>query len=523
MSQLRADLIRTASPVGRLLRRGATAGIAAVALLAGAGAAGANAASVFYIVGAGNGHGVGMSQYGAYGYALHGADYRSILAHYYQGTSLGSVDPNQIVRVLLEDSQSSSFSDATQASGIELALPQKRAKAARHASPTPAPHEGSVSLNAGVTYSARIAAGGALVLSDQSGRVVARFGSPVTISSAVPIDVAGLGAYRGALELQGDGGGGVETIDAVQLEDYVCGVVAAEMPASWSLAALEAQAVAARTYAITADVGGDGYTLYADTRSQEYGGVAAETPSSDEAVAATTGQVVTYRGVPVITYFFSSSGGYTEDNQNVWPGSTPEPWLQGVPDPYDDAGGDPYHHWQFELALGSATAKLGALVKGALVGVRVIQHGVSPRIITAQIVGTRGRVTVSGEQLEQLFGLQSTYAAFTTITTGAISTTVTMPAHSARELPGVPSRIVAAIVRLVRVPVGLPTLGVRGRVFPAPGRGARVTVEAVQRGGGWRTVGSAPLTGGRYALVVPSPGTYRVLYAGLSGPAVSVS
>ena len=100
------------------------------------------------------------------------------------------------------------------------------------------------------------------------------------------------------------------------------------MPSSWAAAALEAQAVAARTYAITTTVDGNGYDLYSDTRSQMYGGVSAETPSTDAAVAATSGQVVTYDGKPVVTYFFASSGGHTESIQNVWAGATPEPWLR---------------------------------------------------------------------------------------------------------------------------------------------------------------------------------------------------
>src|SRR5207302_1038493 len=81
------------------------------------------------------------------------------------------------------------------------------------------------------------------------------------------------------------------------------------------------------------------------------GGVAAETASTNAAVAATRGQVVTYSGVPAVTFFFSSSGGHTENIENVWSGATPEPWLRGVSDPYDSAGGDPYHHWGYDLTV----------------------------------------------------------------------------------------------------------------------------------------------------------------------------
>ena len=98
-------------------------------------------------------------------------------------------------------------------------------------------------------------------------------------------------------------------VKRVPLERYVRGVVAAEMPSSFPAAALEAQAVASRTYALTSDAGGSRFDVYSDTRSQVYRGVAAETSATNAAVAATAGQVVLYAGKPVITYFFASSGG----------------------------------------------------------------------------------------------------------------------------------------------------------------------------------------------------------------------
>ena len=74
----------------------------------------------FTIRGAGFGHGVGMSQYGAYGYALHGATYDAILKHYYRGTALGSADPDRTVRVLLQSGNSASFSGAVKAGSRKL-------------------------------------------------------------------------------------------------------------------------------------------------------------------------------------------------------------------------------------------------------------------------------------------------------------------------------------------------------------------------------------------------------------------
>lgn len=456
-------------------------------------AAPAPAASVFYVRGGGYGHGVGLSQYGAYGYALHGADYRTILAHYYQGTTLGAANPGRIVRVLLKTG-SAAFSGATRA--------------------------GSTALNAGVTYSVQPQSGGSLALADSSGKRVGTFPAPLTVTGAGPLTLAGVGRYRGSLQFRA-AGGGVETVNALSLDDYVRGVVAAEMPSSWSPQALEAQAVAARTFAITSHVGGAAFDVYSDTRSQAYRGVAAETRSTNAAVAATGGQIVTYGGRPVTTYFFSSSGGYTENVENVFGGS-PQPWLRGVPDPYDGAGGDPYHRWSYRMSVAAASGKVGGLVKGSLVGIKVLRHGASPRILTASVVGTRGKTTVSGVGLQQRFGLRSTWAQFTTITTNAGSV-----AHIPRRTSGAHSLDISAITAQTAAAVsdyvhqvlsaGVPI--VYGKVFP----GTRGSLLLVQRLAGrrWQTARRAHLgSGGAYRVRVPGAGSYRVLFGGLAGPTV---
>jgi stage II sporulation protein D len=423
--------------------------------------AAARAATTFSIRGGGDGHGIGMSQYGADGYALHGATYQFILAHYYQGTSLGTTSPARTVTVLLATG-TGSFSGATSATGSG---------------------SGRATLHAATTYDVTPAAGRGVQLTTASGAVVGTFPPPLTVSGPAPLQVPHLGAYRGSLKFY-PAAGGVETVNAVGLDDYVRGVVAAEMPAGWPSAALAAQAVAARTYAITATVGAADYELYSDTRSQVYGGVSAETPSTDAAVAATAGQIVTYAGQPAVTYFFSSSGGYTESIQNAWTGSTPEPWLVGVPDPYDGAAGDPYHSWSSQMSLAAAARKLAGLVKGSLIGIEVTRHGVSPRIVQARVVGTRGTSTVSGTQLQGIFGLDSTYASFTTITTLD------------------------------------PSGRLSGTVFPVPpSRSVAVQTDAVH---GWQPAGSVPVSAsGAFSTTEPS-GRYRIADGPVDGPAITI-
>jgi SpoIID/LytB domain protein len=201
------------------------------------------------------------------------------------------------------------------------------------------------------------------------------------------------------------------------LERYVRGVVAAEMPASWPMAALEAQAIASRTYALTSHAGGSRFDVYADTRSQVYLGRAAETARTNRAIAATAGQIVLYAGRPATTYFFASSGGMTESIENSFLGSTPEPWLVGVADPFEDRA---TASWRLSLSWSAAAVRLRGLVKGSLRGIEVLRRGVSPRIVAALVLGSRGSTPVSGPDLAGRFGLASTWAYFSLRTGGRL-------------------------------------------------------------------------------------------------------
>jgi stage II sporulation protein D len=436
--------------------------------------------SGFYIRGGGDGHGIGLSQYGTLGYAQHGWSYSRILAHYYEGTTIGSVSPSTIIRVLLEDG-SASFSGADSKVGTKTLKPA-------------------------TTYAVRPAADGKMDVLDGATKV-AEVSSPLTVSGPGPLTVAGLGQYRGDLVFRPDSSGGVQTVNALDIEDYVRGVISAEMPSSWPAQALRAQAVAARTYALTSGSVSSTFDVYSDTRSQMYEGVAAETPATDAAVAATRGQAVTYHGVPVVTYFFSSSGGHTESIQNVWLGSSPEPWLRGVPDPYDGAGGNPNHRWAYNLSVPAAARRLRGLIKGSLVGIRVLKHGTSPRIVEAAVVGTGGSTEVTGPALQQDFGLMSTYMAFTTVSTrGAFSASTSGGSGSGGASTGAG-------------PSGRRSLS--GRVFPTQ-RGVPVLVQRLEKRG-WKTVGRAhTVNGGHYTAGISGPGRYRIKYGEVGGPALTM-
>src|SRR3954471_11622808 len=362
----------------------------------------APAASRLVVKGHGFGHGIGMSQYGALGYAQHGAGYKDILGHYYEQTAVAPLGASPDVRVLLQSGRRAVVTGVVAGAGRKL--------------------------NARSTYVARAASGGRVALYSASGRRLGAGASPLRL--AAPKDgfftlrggaANGLsgGRYRGALEVRASGAG-VQAIDAVGLEGHVRGVVSGESPSAWPAEALKAQAVAARTYAVTTNVGSatDGIDQYADTRSQMYKGVAAEFPSTDAAVAATAGEVVEQSGRAVTTYFFSTSGGHTEDIENSFVGSLPRPWLKGVTDPYDSVS--PRHSWgPFSFSQARVQAKLKGLVRGSFRGITVLQRGVSPRIVRAEIAGTHGVTQVTGPQLRARFGLFDTWATFTYISADA--------------------------------------------------------------------------------------------------------
>ena len=436
---------------------------------------GAGAASRFTIRGAGFGHGVGMSQYGAYGYALHGWTYDRILAHYYTGTDLGDAG-SSTVRVLIQGSVSSAaVSGATSAGGSRL--------------------------NPGRTYYVKHGStSGTVALYNAAGKKLKQVSTMLTLRGSV-LRLSGVGSYRGSFQFRPSGVFGVQTVNALRMEDYVRGVVSRESPASWPAEALKAQAVAARSYALTTSKGGFGFDQYADTRSQVYGGVAAETAATDAAVRATRGEVVEYNGEPVTTYFFSTSGGETENVENSL-GGEPEPWLKGVKDPYDSES--PKHRWgPYRWSMGYTASRLSGLVKGTFKGIDVVERGVSPRIVLADIVGSGGRTRVSGQTLRARFGMYDSWMYFTSITSGQAAP----PAEQDRL--GADPQARAERARLI----------LTGSVFPAV-KGAHITVQR-RSGKGYKDVGETVTTaGGRYRYAASRAGLYRIRYVLDAGPVV---
>jgi len=210
--------------------------------------------------------------------------------------------------------------------------------------------------------------------------------------------------YRGRLQVL-VGGSGLRAINHVGLESYLPSVVGSEMPASWPQAALRAQAVAARTYALRQRKPADPFDLSATVSSQVYKGVDAETPSTREAVLSTRGQVLMYGSSLANAVFHSSSGGATENSGDLW--SQQLPYLVSVPD-FDQAS--PVQAWQQRLEpeqLQQAFAEIGGAQR-----IDVLSTTSTGRVRQARVSGPSGTLVVSGAQLRSRLGLRSTMVRF---------------------------------------------------------------------------------------------------------------
>ena len=439
----------------------------------------ADAATRHVVRGRGFGHGVGFSQYGAYGYAQHAWRYRDILHHYYTGTSIGRTSVGR-VRVLLQSSRSSvRFRGASRLAGVR-ALDKRRTYTVR-------PSGGLLGL-----YRAGKLRGRYRML-----RVYRKGGSVRLLGGAM--NGIRNGRYHGSLDLRPGASGGVTAINRIKLDQYVLGVVAGEMPSSWDMEALKVQAVAARTYAVATRKRGEAFDLYPDTRSQVYKGVAGETYASNKAVRATARQVVTADGSPIVTYYFSTSGGETENVENSFLGSAPLSWLVAVDDPYDDIS--PRHTWRLSFSTSRMDAKLGRYSPGTFQRIKVLRRGVSPRIVRARVYASGGTRTISGPTLRSRLDLYDTWASFTSVSTSQVRYRAAW----------------ASVLGRASLPLSL-----HGTFTPAP-HDRRLAVERRRRGRWVRvaTVRAGP--GGRYAVNVPRRGVYRVRAGSVAGPAVRVS
>jgi stage II sporulation protein D len=490
-------------------------------------------ATTFVVSGRGWGHGVGMSQYGAMGYANDGWTYDQILAHYYVGAELGPAPVAQ-VRVLVGEAK------------------------------------GAVKLRSKVAFRVRDVFGktyplpaGELVLGPKlwvtvNGAPTELTGPILFLPGTQPLELDR--PYRGQIEVAVTGQK-LNAINVVGLEQYLQGVVPQEMPSAWPDEALKAQAVAARSYALSRRLGGKTFDLYADVRSQVYGGVAAESARTTAGVQATKGQVLLWEGKPIDALFHSTSGGKTVAAVEVF--GKPVPYLVSVDDPHSDLS--PVNRW------GPTPIPETTLRKGMKLGTPVtalkLARGASGRVLSADLTTAAGTSKVTGTVLRSAAGLRSTwitglatlsltrpggpalYGRQLTVTgkaagvTGAVLsqridgvwTQVAGPgptlSFKVKLLAPASFRIAAgkmtsAVLKVPVAPVVTAradaTSTVSGVVKPLP-PGTTVELQ-VDGGSGWSTAAQTT-TGatGEYTVAPPEPGLYRVRVAPAQGFAEGLS
>jgi SpoIID/LytB domain protein len=398
------------------------AATAALVVVVPVSAAAASGSITFY--GSGNGHGIGLSQWGAYGLAQDGWSHRSILTHFYTGTGVSSGEsvPRR-VRIGLTTDERTIHLKAGPGS-VRLRVGDPRTGVAVGTIPQ------------GETWSVRPASDGSFRVRDASGNAVggrrwgsakdrlyatyADTGSRVFVREADQVYDTGFTYAHGWLELDTYGCATRCTerlILRIRFEQYLLGI--SEVSNTWPRQALQTQAVASRTYAAYAL---DRYGLRSDCacdltdggNDQTYVGWSKESSVEGDrwvdAVRRTKDQVVTYQGALIQSFFTSSDGGHTENVEDAWHGGDSRyaiPYLRGVCDPGENTQANPWKSWNETFTLADATARL----RGSTGDIGTFSRfsgdvrGVSGRIITVVVRGATGRARITGSELRAAFGL----------------------------------------------------------------------------------------------------------------------
>lgn len=382
-------------------------------------------APTFVLTGGGYGHGVGLNQYGALAQAKASRGYRDILAFYYPGTELTRA-PVTKVRVLLADGRP------------------------------------SARLSSVVPYSVRDGSGAVTAL--EPGEITVKpdlrvvvDGEPTLLPGPLAF-LPGKGAllqldgkeYRGEIRLSVVSGA-LQVIDVLGLDAYLLGVVPGEVPREWPAAALQAQAVAARSYALASMVKNRSFDLYSDTRSQVYYGVTAEAPTTSAAIKSTRGEVLSYAGKVATAFYYSSSGGRTASSKDVFGLDTP--YLQARDDPWDMLS--PYHRWT-PRTFTAATLGQAFRLSGPVIDVEVVPSESGRPLSVTLIKGTGASVLLRASEVRAMLGLRSTAFRLGVLRVGG---------QTPSTNPGTPVTV-SGVARDVATPL-LEKLGAEGSWLPA--------------------------------------------------------
>jgi SpoIID/LytB domain protein len=365
------------------------------------------------ITGRGFGHGRGMSQYGAQGAALAGKNVKQILDFYYPGTAGGKATGSIRIRITGDTTDGVRVVAAT---GLKL----RDLKTNKVYSLPVASNRNQWSIDPRGEHGTQVRS------FDSNKRVwslwrtlsgMAQFEGPAVIGLIMPS--GSQAKYRGVLRAVDVGGAHLDTINALSLETYLRGVVPREAITSWRPAALQAQAVAARTYAAYHRKRSTkrAYDLCDTIACQVYGGYSSEKASTNAAIAATTGQIRLYRNTPIIAEFSSSNGGATTAGTVAYQVAKLDSW-----DAYP-GNKNPNVSWTTTRTSSQLQKALGV---GKLKRVSISRRtGLGPgggRVTRVVATGAAGTRAFTGDQVRANLHLKSAWFTFAGVDTLDIPT-----------------------------------------------------------------------------------------------------
>jgi SpoIID/LytB domain protein len=397
----------------RAARRTLAISLVAAALLTLAPAA---RAATWTFPGRGWGHGLGMGQWGAKGLAEKGWSASQILKHYYRGTAVEKKSLPSTIRVGLLQERAEIWVEADGGFNLYDRTGTRRASGDENGRWRIVPDGDRLEVYA-------------------PGKTTPTFtsGVPVTVRyepnhTAIHLPQTGYDYGHGRIDVDiNPSSGKTRAILIVPFEQYLYGL--GEMPSSWHTEAIEAQAIAGRTYALEKVLRlGQNRSVcncgvYATTVDQAYVGLQHELARWVAAVDGTAGLVVTYQDKPIQAFYSSSTGGFTENNENIF-GGDPLPYLRGVCDPGDYNGGDnPHANWSVSFSDSEIESRLrdAGYVTGPIQDIDFLSpKGVSGRIIAVKdethggvrVEGTIDDARLSGSTFRTLLGLKSNLIAF---------------------------------------------------------------------------------------------------------------
>ena len=197
-------------------------------------------------------------------------------------------------------------------------------------------------------------------------------------------------------------------LNVLDVESYLCGVLPAEVGATWDTEALRAQAIIARTYALHRSMSRAerGYDVVDTDADQVYSGAGVETAKSNNAVASTRNQIITYKNTIAFTPFHSDSGGHTANIADVW--GQNYPYLMGVPEAVEYKS--PVSNWNVKIAsskIQSVVKKITGHDVGNIISVQVSEIDNGGRAVNLKVIGSRGEEVIKAAQFRSSIGARN--------------------------------------------------------------------------------------------------------------------